>query len=112
MEAEFYFNDIFVGVVNNIKVQIAMEGFVGCGPKAIVQFFCNKEVVDQWFILQILDQDKPNKIVLKINEKVYKIDITSIIIPIPIIDSDIWKFKLSVIRDFNNHIKLLKEVVW
>ena len=112
MEAEFYFNNIYVGIVKDIDIQIAMEGFVYTGPKAIVQFFCNKEVVHQWFIVQtLINQDKSNKIVLKINKKVYEIDIPLSIIPIPIIDSDMWKFKLSVIRDFNNHIKLLKGVV-
>ncbi len=97
MEAEFYFNDIFIGVVEDVNIQIALKGFMRQGPKAVVQFFCSKEVVEQWFITQTLTRNKFNIILLEVsNEKLYKVNFINPIMPMPIIDSEMWKFKIKI----------------
>ena len=110
MEAEFYYNSIFIGIVNDVSIQIAMKDFVCAGPKAVVQFFCSKTVVEQWFITKTLNEITPNRIVLKVsNNKIYRIKIIKLVTPIPLIDSNLWKFKLRI--QYGDSINVLKEVV-
>jgi len=105
LNAMFYFNDIFVGSITDLIVQIAEKGFISYGPKALVQFFGSKEVVEHWFIVQTLgDKNETifDKILLVTDNYSYKISVMTKfpkVIPVmvmPVINSDNWKFKIRV----------------
>jgi len=105
LDARFYFNDVFVGGITDLIVQFAEKGFVSYGPKAIVQFFGSKEVVEQWYIVQTLGDDDNNdfnKVLLVTDNCSYKISVLAKfpkVIPVmvmPVVNSGNWKFKIRV----------------
>ena len=97
MEAEFYFNNIYIGIVKGLDVRIASREFVNIGPKAVIQFFANKNVVDEWFITQTLKEDDFfNSILLCTDKGQYEANTITPIIPIPIIGKELWKFKIRI----------------
>jgi len=101
VNAEFYFNDVFIGKVTNLIVQVAEIGFLINGPKAVLQFISNKEVAEQWFIVHTLNYSKNsfNKILLITDSCDYEILSLDSIMVIPIVDSNNWKFKIRVFKE-------------
>lgn len=98
---KFYFNGIFIGYVTNLTVWVSEKDFKSYGPKVVVQFFSNKEVVEQWFIAQTLNYSKNsfNKIELFTDDYCYEILSLDSMMVIPIIGSNDWKFKIRVFKE-------------
>ena len=98
ISADFYFNNVYVGVVNVLKVGLAhkIKNVINYGPKVVVSFKVNKNIFDQWFVLQKLDDQSFVEVKLETDSIIYKIRVMYKRIKyIPIIDSTDWLFRIK-----------------
>lgn len=106
-KSKFYYENNYVGIVNNLIVNCAerLPGSISSKPKAIVSFLLTKEVFENWLIIQSLVTDSivynkiQNFIIIKLEVKecVYEISYRDRILPIPLIgnNENIMKIKLK-----------------